>query len=323
MTVVAGDSGRVAEGKKVPFSTGELGVVLGFLLLFTALSIWSPVFLTPRNLLNIVDQWAPIALIACAGTLVIMAGGFDLSAGATFALAGILSILATNAAGPIAGIVTGLGVGFLIGLINALLTTVGKVNTFIGTLATAIIGRGIATAITGGFIVSTDSEGFAVLGTARVFGIQLSAYILALTAIACTLVVLRTPVGRHILACGGNPEAARLSGVSVHVTRGATFVISGLLAALAGLMVASQVGSVQSTTGVGIEFTAIAAVVIGGNSIFGGEGAIWRTVVGVFILAMIGNGFTLLGLNPTYQDIVKGLIILTAVGLDAWTRKKI
>lgn len=300
----------------------DYGIVASFVAIFLFLTIASDVFLSSRNLLNILEQSAAVGIVAAAGTLVIIAGGFDLSVGAIFALSGIVAAYATNAFGPVGGVLAGLSVGALIGLGNGLLTTVGRINPFITTLATAIIVRGIALAITGGFLIPIADEGFAAIGREGVFGVKYSVLIFIGFVVLVALVLSRTVLGAYVYASGGNAEAARLSGVPVSTVRTATFVISGLAASLAGIILAARAANGQADTGVGLEFQAIAAIVVGGTSIFGGEGAIWRTVLGVLLLALIGNGFNLLAVPPTFQQIFQGTIILLAVGLDVWARRR-
>lgn len=300
----------------------DFGILLSFVAIFVALSIASPVFLSQRNLLNLLEQQVVVGIIALGGTLVIIAGGFDLSVGAVFALSGIATAWGVNSFGPVTGILLGLAVGAVAGLINGLLTTVGGINPFITTLATSIVLRGVCLAVTGGFLVAIQDPGFAVIGRGAVGGVKFSVMILAVTAIVMGLVLSRTVFGRHIYAAGGNAEAARLAGVRVAKIRTWTFIISGLAAAIAGIIVASRSGNGQASIGIGLEFQAIAAIVVGGTSIFGGEGAIWRTVLGVLLLGLISNGFTLLSVPPTFQQIFEGTIILVAVGMDLWIRRR-
>ena len=297
------------------------GIVLSFLALFVTLSVWSDVFLTRTNLLNLLDQSATVGIIACGGTLVIIAGGFDLSAGAIFAVAGIVAVNAANSAGTTAGIIAGVAVGAALGLGNGLVTTVGRINSLIGTLASSIVIRGVALVITGGFLVQATPTSFPQLGQGKWAGVNYSVWALLAVFVLTTVVLTRAKFGRYIYASGGNAEAARLSGVRVGVVRAATFVISGACAGLAGVISASRVQTGQANAGEGIELTAIAAIVIGGTSIQGGAGAIWRSMLGVLLLAMIGNGFNLLNLDPTYQLIVQGSIIMIAVAIDAWSRR--
>jgi ribose transport system permease protein len=212
-------------------------------------------------------------------------------------------------------------VGLLIGVINGLLVTVVRINAFITTLAMLIIVRGIAVSLTGGFLIPVQDGLYTLLGRQALFGVKYSIWLLVLFVLVIGVLLSRTVLGRHLYAAGGNPEAARLSGVPVAGVRTVAFAISGLAAALAGVIISSRVANGQADAGSGLEFSAIAAIVVGGTSIFGGEGAIWRTVVGVFFLALIGNGFNLLAVPATYQQIFQGLIILFAVGVDVWARR--
>ena len=300
----------------------DYGVVISFIVLFVALSIASPAFLSTRNLLNILDQSAPVGIIACAATLVIIAGGFDLSAGAIFALAGVVAAKIAVATDPILGILFGLVVALVFGTINGLLISGFQINPFVATLATGMMIRGLAVVLTGGFLVTVQDKAYSVIGRESFLGVKYSVWIFAAVIAICWFTLARTTFGRHIYAVGGNPEAARLSGVRVGAIRTATFAISGAAAGLAGLIASSRVSTGQADAGSLIELTAIAAVVIGGTSISGGEGTIWRTVIGVLLLALIGNGFNMLSVEPFYQDIVKGAIIVVSVAIDAWSKRR-
>lgn len=301
----------------------DYGIVLVFLVLFVALSLTSVVFLTPRNLVNTLDAWAPTGILACGLTLVTIAGGFDLSVSAIYALVGIIVIYLVEATGsPVLALAVGLAAGGILGLANGVVTTVGRVNTFITTLGSSIIIRGLAVAITGGFIINTKSDAFIEIARGDIFGVKNTVYIFIAVILVCGFLLRWTTFGRYCFAAGGNPEAARLAGVPVRAVKTATFVISGVLAALAGMLVASRAGSAQPTAGTGLEFTAIAAVVVGGNSLFGGQGAIWRTVLGIALLALIRNGFNLLSVDPTYQRMTEGAIIILAVAIDEWSRRR-
>jgi ribose transport system permease protein len=299
----------------------EFGFVASFVTLFVALSIASDVFLTWTNLVNILDQWAPVGIMACAATLVIIAGGFDLSVGAIFAVAGITAAKVASATSPELGFLAGIGIGLALGVGNGLLVTVGRVNSFIGTLASSFMIRGFALVLSGGFLVIVDDPGFQRLGSGEFLNVKYPVYVFAGVALLTTFLLGWTTFGRYVYAVGANPAAARLSGVRVDRVRAATFALSGLSAGIAGVVVSSRVSTGQADAGIGIEFSVIAAVVLGGTSIYGGEGAIWRSVLGVLFLAMIGNGFNLLNINPTYQQIIQGAIIVAAVAVDAWTRR--
>ena len=302
----------------------EYTVVISFLALFITLSFASDVFLTPRNLLNILDQWSDTGIIACGGTLVIIAGGFDLSVGAIFALAGVTAATVTLSTGssPV-GLLAGMAMGTLWGAMNGVWVTVGRVNPFIVTLATSIIITGVALSLTHGQLVHVTTPGFEELGRGKWFGIRISILVFAAFALILSYVLSRTVAGRYIYAAGGNPEAARLSGVPVGWVRAATFAVSGLSAGLGGVLVTSRVSTGEADTGSQVVLLAIAAIVIGGTSIFGGQGAIWRTVLGVLLFAMIGNGFNLLGIDAVYQQMFEGGIILAAVLFDVWVRRSV
>jgi len=299
----------------------DYGILATFLVLFVVLSVSADAFLTKDNLLNILDQWAPAGIVACAATLVIIAGGFDLSVGAIAALAGILGTKLAASGYIELGILAGIGAGAALGVVNGVLVTVGRVNSFIGTLASSIVLRGVALTATAGALITVSDQSFTKLGLGRLLGVPYTVWILGLVFVLSWFALSSTTFGRYVRASGGNAEAARLSGVRVNLVRASTFVASGLAAGVAGMILASRGGTAQPDAAAGLELTAIAAVVIGGTSIVGGRGAVWRTMVGLLILALIGNGFTLLGLDSTYQQIVQGAIIIAAVMLDAWLRR--
>ena len=299
----------------------DYGIVLFLVLLFVGLSLSTDTFLTTRNLENVIDGSVAMGLIAIAGTIVIIAGGFDLSAGAIFAVSAVASVLVSNETSPVVGILAGVLVGTLLGLVNGLITTVGRVNHFVGTLGTMIAYGGIATALTGSGLLLINDSSYGRIATTDVLGIRLSTWILIALGLFCAFLLNRTVFGRYTFGTGGNLAAARLSGVPINRTLTGAYMLSGGLAAIAGIIVAARSLSVSATMGNNIIFDALAAILIGGNSVLGGEGAIWRTTVGVLILALISNGFNLLGFDPIYQQIVSGTIILIAVGVDAFARR--
>ena len=301
----------------------DSAVLLSLIALFIALSIFADNFLTVDNLKNVLDQATALGIIATAGTLVIVAGAFDLSVGSIFAMSGVVAAeLATHGTGVTLAIVAGIASGAVLGLINGLMVEGVRINPFIATLATSIIIRGLALAFTGGNLITADKPGFDNLGTNLIGSIKLSSWIFIAWALLMGFLLWRTVLGRYLKACGGNEQAARLSGVRVGNVRTLAFVISGLAAALAGVLAASQISTGQADVGVGLELNAVAAIVVGGTSIRGGEGAVWRTMVGVFLLALIGNGFNLLEIDSVYQQVVYGGIILLAAGVDARLRRR-
>jgi ribose transport system permease protein len=302
----------------------DYGVVVAFVALFVTLSLSSDVFFTWTNMKNLAFQTAPVGIIAVGGTLVFIGGGFDLSVGAISAFAGIAAANAFNGTGLglWGSLIAGALVGLAFGVGNGLLITLGRVNAFIATLATAIIINGFAQVITSGNLVSVQAESFSTLGLGTAWGINYPVFVWIAFALACGFLLSRTAFGRYVYATGGNAEAARLSGVRVNVVRVATFSISGLAAGIAGVILVSEVQTAQWNANTGIEFDAITALVLGGTSLLGGEGAIWRAVLGAFFLQMISNGFNVLGTAPEWQYVIKGLILAGAVSLDSWARRR-
>lgn len=322
-TVIQRQASRLAHGINVAVIR-DYGVVVAFVALYITLSITSSAFFTWANMKNLAFQTAPVGIIAIGGTFVFIAGGFDLSVGASSGFAAIIAgkIFLGTGIGLWGSLILGALVGLGCGLGNALLVTVGKVNAFIATLASQIVIYGFAQVITNGGLVSVESNRWAILGLGNAWGINYPIFVWIGFALAGGFLLSRTRFGRYAYAAGGNPEAARLAGVRVNIVRATAFAISGLSAGIAGVILFSEVQTAQWNANQGIEFDAITAVVLGGTSLFGGEGAIWRTVLGAFFLQMIGNGFDLLGTSPQWQYVIKGLILAAAVSLDAWARRR-
>lgn len=318
-----GNKTEVSRGERIGTFLREYAVLLLLAILFVTLSVTSPSFLRIANLLNILNQQAPLAIVAVAGTLVIISGGFDLSTGAMFAIS---NVLAAWIAVHLSNVWLGLGlapvIGLILGAVNGVLITKLQIHSFLATLASSLAYRAIAVLITGGALISVDDPHFAIIGRNRFFGIFWAIYILAVFVAFVGFMLNRTTFGRYVFAVGGNQEAAELSGISVHRVRIAVFALSGLAAGLASAIAVSRVASGQPLAGTGIELQAIAAIILGGTSIYGGMGAIWRSLSGVYLIALIGNGFNLLNLNPLFKDLATGIIILSAVALSATERRK-
>jgi ribose transport system permease protein len=273
-------------------------------------------------MLNILDQQSTILMIAAAGTIVLITGGIDLSVGATYALAAVVAGQMTIAFGPSVGVPAGLIVGLMVGLVNGVVSTILKINSLIATLAMSFIAVGVASIVTGGnLIVLYEYTDFGAIARTTIFGIKSSIWIALFVVVIIAIVLARTTLGRYFYAVGGNQEAARLSGIPNTGVRIVAFALSGLTAGLAGIVDTSRVLSAQATPGTALTFTVLAGIVVGGTSILGGEGAVWRTVIGVLFIALIGNGFNLLGINVIFQQIALGTILLIAVGIDAWSRR--
>jgi ribose transport system permease protein len=301
----------------------EAGILLPFAALFVVLSLSSSTFATSTNLLNILDQQTATLIIAAAGTLVLVAGGIDLSVGAVYALAGVTAAQLAQHTAPGVAIVAGVLLGLVVGAANGTVVTVFRINALIATLAMSFVIAGIASLITkGNLIVLLDHPGFGDLARTEFLGVRTSIWIMSVAVVVTGLVLARTTSGRYMYAAGGNADAARLAGVRVNLIRVVAFTLSGGAAGLAGVLDASRVLSAQAGGGEALAFTVLAGIVVGGTSILGGEGAVWRTVVGVLFIALVGNGYDLLGLDPLYEQITLGVIILLAVGVDAWSRQR-
>jgi ribose transport system permease protein len=295
----------------------EYGIIFAFLVVFVTLSLMTSAFFTTRNMLNVLDQSAQVGLVALGATVTIIGGGFDLSSGAIFAAAGATAALIARQGYPAAGLAAGMLVGLILGSINGGLISGLRINSFVATLATALVIRGFAFVLTGGLLIQVEDPGFAFLGRGRFLDAKIPVYFFFGFALFVWFLLSRTTFGRYVYAIGGNEEAARLSGVRTSLVRTTTFAISGLSAGIAGVIGASRIATGQANVGTAITLSAIAAVVIGGTSITGGEGAVWRTLFGVLLLQLISNGLNILNVAPFYQLIVQGSVILFAVALDA------
>ena len=299
------------------------GVLILIVVLMVVLTIQSDAFLTTRNLLNILTQNAPLAIVAMAGTLVIIAGGFDLSTGGMFAVASVSAAWVALHQDPVLGIVLAPLVGLGLGLVNGLIITGLRVHSFLATLATSLVYRGLAVLITGGSLISlTNDTTFAELGRGKVGDVSYAIFILLAVFAMLTFLARRTVPGRHIYAVGGNVDAAVLSGVRTRRIQILTFALSGTAAGVAGAITVSRVATGSAQAGDGVELQAIAAIILGGTSVYGGEGAVWRSLAGVMLLALINNGFNILNANPFYKDLTTGAIIVLAVALSAGGRRR-
>jgi ribose transport system permease protein len=275
------------------------GIALPFAALFITLSIASSSFLTKVNLLNILDQQSATLIIAAAGTLVLVAGGIDLSVGAVYSLAGVTAAEMAQRTSPVVAIVLGVSVGLAVGLVNGLVVTRLRINALIATLAMSFVVAGLGTLVThGNLVVLFEHPEFGDLARTQIFTVKSSIWIALIAVVVIGVLLARTTAGRYMYASGGNAEAARLAGVRVDATRA------------------------QAASGDTLAFTVLAGIVVGGTSILGGEGAVWRTFLGVLFIALIGNGYDLLGLDPLYEQITLGVILLAAVAIDAWARAR-
>lgn len=304
----------------------DYGIVAFAVALFAYFAVASNVFLTSQNLLNLISQNATIGIAACAVTLTIIAGNFDLSLGSIFVLSEVLGAYSAVHYGVYWAFPVTILSGAAMGLINGLLVTKLHINAFLATLATALSFGGIAVGVTdGGLLITPTSTVFTLIGQHRVIGIQYPVIIFAVVAIVLQLVLAYTVFGRHLYGVGGNRNAARLSGLKVDRTVVITFVVTGAACGLSGLIDSSTTGSGSSDmSGLGgsLALLAIAGVALGGSSIFGGIGSVWRTVLGVLILGMITNGFDLLAVPDFWQDVVRGILIIVAVAIGTVIQRR-
>ncbi|MGD9914245.1 MAG: ABC transporter permease [Rhizobiaceae bacterium] len=291
-------------------------VAIALVIMIVVLSFASDAFLTVRNIANILNQNTPLAIMAAAMTFVIIGGGFDLSVGAIFGVASVVCASLALAVDPVIGLIVAPLVGLALGTFNGVVVTQLRVHSFLATLATGLVFGGLAILISDGNLIPVRIEAFTWLGRQQYFGINVAVVVLLLFSVALAFVLGRTGLGRRVYAVGGNEQAAQLSGIRVDRVRIATFAISGLAAGLASAITVSRISMGQATAGQGMELQAIAAVILGGTSIYGGEGAVWRSVAGVMLLALINNGFNILNADPFYKDLATGVVILLAVGVS-------
>ncbi len=297
---------------------------LTLIVLFVGLSIASPHFLTNTNLSSVVRQTAVINIMALGMTLIIVSGGIDLSVGAILALSGLIGTMAMEAGQPIpVAIAIGLLVGGACGLVNGTLTTRLKINPFIVTLGTLGIVRGLTLIISNGLPVHNIPKAYSFLGEGNLLGVPFVLWILLLCALAVHVIMEHTKLGRYAFAIGSNPDAAYYAGIPVSFHTTAVYAIGGLLTGLSGMIEASRLMTGQPTAGQGYELQAIAAVVIGGGSLRGGEGSVVGTLVGAFIMGLLSNGSDLLGISPYLQQAIIGAVIILAVSFDELRKRRI
>jgi ribose transport system permease protein len=317
-------AGRKIPGPALLGRAREGGIIYPFLVLFVVLVILKgSLFANETNMLEILDQQSATLIIAAAGTMVLIAGGIDLSVGATYALCQVIAMkLAISGTSPALAIIVGVIVGVGVGAVNGVIATFFRINSLIATLATSFVITGAAALITGGNLITNFSvTGYADFARTQWLDVTTAAWTMIGVIIVLGVVLARTITGRYMYAAGSNAEASRLAGVRVQWIKLVTFAISGGAAGLGGIIDSSRVLSASSSNGgTALTFTVLAGIVVGGTSILGGEGAIWRTVVGTLFIAIILDGFTLLGWNPLYEQITLGVILLFAVGGDAWSR---
>jgi ribose transport system permease protein len=296
---------------------GLAGVLLALCVVAT---FASDAFLTRSNLINVLTQASVIGILTVGMTFVILTGGIDLSVGSTLAAASIYLGLQQDSGGFVMVLAALFG-GVVLGAVNGLAVTWGRVVPFIATLAMFSSARGLALLMSDNTPITITATTITDLGTKKVLGVPMPVYVFALVCVVAWVVLNRTAFGRHVVAVGGNAEAARASGIRVERVQFAVYVISGLCVGIGAILVTGRLGSASPVTGSGYELDAIAAAVIGGAALSGGKGGIGGSVLGVLLFQVIFNLFNLLDVNTNLQGVLKGLIILAAVVLQRRTRK--
>ena len=298
---------------------------LALLALILCMALISDVFLSPTNLLNVLRQVTIVGLVAVGMTVALMGGNFDLSVGATVTLAAVVAIdlqpvdpfrTALAIAVPVGlGLAVGLFNGLIVGGLraNSIIVTVGVQFVIIGSVLLYVSGQHVW--------VENASAFFTAISEGYTLGVPNPVYLLILAVAAGHLLMTRTVFGRRVLAIGGNLEAARLAGITITRHISITFAISGCMAALAGILVASRVRNLDPTAGIGYEFAALTAVVLGGTQLTGGRGNLLNTLAGVLILGIIANGMTLLAMSFNIQLLIQGVILVSAVAFDSYRRR--
>ncbi|MER9947224.1 ABC transporter permease [Mesorhizobium sp. M0047] len=319
--------GGATDIRDLRISWGDLAMKYGLLVVLAVLIIVSqllyPRFLNPLNIRNILSQNAPLGIIAVGMTLVMITRGFDLSVGSMYA-AGATVFASLAVAGwplPLAAALV-IAIGVLGGLVNGVTITRLNVNPFVATLGTTSVFSGLALLYSKSSPFVVSDAAFTWLGRGAVVGIPVSVWLMAIIFVVGEIVLSKTTYGRSLYAIGGNDEAARLAGLRTVLIRASSYVICSACAAVAGMIIASRLSIGQADIGSTMALDAIAVVVIGGTSLMGGEGAVWRSAIGLLIVAVLTNLLDSLAVDSNYQLVIKGTIVVAAVALDAYARTR-
>lgn len=311
----------------VKYFKDNIGIIIALLAMFIFLTVFPTTrstFLTPKNMFNILRQNASNLFLATGMTMVIILGGIDLSVGSVIALSGVVAAgCVVNFGLPEAvGFAAAIAVGAIVGMFNGFVICKTDIPPFIVTLASMNITKGIALVLTGGAPIRCMTDAFKFPGAGYVGSVPTPVILMVVIFVIAALMINRTQLGRHIYAVGGNVQAAKFSGINVQKVKFIVYTYTGLMAGIAGVVIASRLYSGQPTAGDGAEMDAIASVVVGGTSMSGGSGRIGGTLIGVLIIGVLNNGLNLLGVDSNFQYVVKGLVILLAVYIDFLRNKK-
>ncbi|MDG1414233.1 MAG: ABC transporter permease [Alphaproteobacteria bacterium] len=299
------------------------GILLVTIGLFIVLALTADGFATERNLRNILDQQSMVIIAAAFMTIAIISGNFDVSVSAIFVTAPLFGLKVENMTGNVLlAVVAAIAVGLIMGAINGFIVTRLKINSFIGTLATSFMFFGAGFLISSRSLMRPESDAYRLIARSRFLGLTSATWIAIGVVIIATILLSRTRFGRNVFAVGGNMEAARLAGVAVNRVQTTAFLLLGAAAALAGVLNSSRSISAQPSDDFSFVFAVLTAVIVGGTSIAGGQGAIWRTTTAAFFLAFLNNGFNLLQIDPIWQRLIEGAVIIMAVAVDTWTKNR-
>jgi ribose transport system permease protein len=317
---------QAVASRRVASGLGRLAmnyaIVAALIAVLALTQVLYPGFANPDNLRNVLAQSAPVGIVAVGMTLVMIAGGFDLSVGALYALGATVYASLALQINLIGAAALTLAVGLLAGTVNGVVVTRLRINPFVATLGTTSVLGGLAFLYSHSQPFIVEDPSFTVLGRGDWLGLPISVWILFAVMIGGGLALSRTVYGRSLYVIGGNSEAARLAGLRVGLLRASTYVAVAGCSVAAGMIMASRLSVGQADIGGTIALDAIAVVVIGGTSLFGGEGAMWRTMTGLLILAVLTNLFDSLAIDSNVQAVVKGLIVIGAVSVDALARRQ-
>ena len=302
----------------------QLGIVVVLVALVLIVGFNNSVFFSSDNIINIFRSTSFVFLIGIAMTFVLITGGLDLSVGSVMAMGGILSAMAaTNGMPLLISVIIGLAFGFGIGLVNGILIVKLNIPALIVTLGMMYVCEGLVLIITQGKPVYPLPDDFKLMGQGSVGPIPNVVVISAVIAVIASIVLLKTRYGRSVYAVGGNRETTRLAGININMVQISVYILCSMAAALAGILMAGRLNSAQPSAGSGYELTVIAAVIIGGTSMFGGSGNVLGTLIGALLMTVIENGMLLMKISAYWQSLVIGVIIIFAVGLDQYRRKKV
>ena len=294
-------------------------IMIGLCIIF---SIIAPSFFSPLNIRNLIIQNSHILIVAVGLSFVMMSGSLDLSVGYQMSAVGVLTamLMTTKGFSPAAAMICGILLGMTCGFLNGFLAVLLKIEALVVTIATTAVFQGVSYLISKGIAYNNFPNSFRLISKGSLFGIRMDVCLAILAVALASIVYNFTYFGRYVKAMGGNVEATRLAGINTNLMRIATFVISGFFVAIAAFILISKQGTTNSSVGPGTEMTGMTAAILGGISFNSGEGKMWGLVVGVFVLAIIENGMQLAGWNQYIQYVIKGLVLIAAIGFDQYQR---